>query len=370
MPSITGIVLSLSGTSGYDENGGDFDILRDLLTTTDQISEEPFNGVGLVAALDTVADLTVFAPEDDAFKGLAATIATVTGNSAPADEAETIDFLADALTLIGKGDASGVLTDILTYHVTSGVNRLADIAALGDGATLTSLQGSTLVTDLNTTPPSLIDKDDGVSNPGIIATDVEATNGVIHVIDGVLLPVSVSSILTATGTDMEIGDDGKDQFSTGSGQDFLDGNGGRDILQSGKGDDVATGGAGNDWIFGIAGNDTLLGEAGADKIRGGHGIDVIDGGAGDDWLSGGKDADMFVFNLGTDVDTIIDFDNGKDKIDLSGYDGIKSLEDLRIVDGRNRVTIELEGDDRVTLHHIREANLDTNDFIFAGDSMM
>ena len=78
MPSITGTVLSLSGTSGYDSNGSDFDILRDLLITADDISAEPFSGVGLVAALDTVEDLTVFAPEDDAFKDLAATIATVT----------------------------------------------------------------------------------------------------------------------------------------------------------------------------------------------------------------------------------------------------------------------------------------------------
>jgi Ca2+-binding RTX toxin-like protein len=369
MPSITGTVLSLSGTSGYDENGSDFDILRDLLVTTDEISDEPYAGIGLVSALDTVANLTVFAPEDDAFKGLASTIAAVTGNEAPSDEAGTIGFLADALTLIGKGDASGVLTDILTYHVASGVFRLADIAALGDAASLTTLQGDAVVTDLDTTPPSLIDADAGVGNPGIITTDVAADNGVIHVLDGVLLPVSVSSILTQAGTDFIIGDDGKDEDSTGRGEDYVDGNGGRDVIRTGAGNDVAIGGTGTDSLAGGAGDDTLLGEGGSDMIKGGDGEDQIDGGAGDDWLSGGKHADTFVFSLGSGRDEITDFDAGEDMIDLSGYEGISSFEDLHIDNTRNGVRIELGDGDRITLDHVKASDLDASDFIFAHASM-
>ena len=364
MPSITGTVLSVSGASGYDNDGGDFDILRDLLITTDAISATPYAGVGLVSALDTVPDLTVFAPEDDAFKSLAATIAAVTGNTAPTDEAGTIGFLADALTLLGKGDASGLLTDILTYHVHAGVVRLADVAALGDGANVSTLQGSNLVTDLDTTPPSLIDADNGVANPGIIATDIDATNGVIHVLDGVLLPVSVSDILTQPGTDMKIGAAGKDQFSTGRGADFADGNAGRDMLQMGSGDDVAIGGDGIDFLFGGTGEDTLIGEAGADNIKGNFGDDVINGGAGNDRLFGGKGADTFVFSLGSGSDIIVDFDNGKDTIDLSGYAGIGSFDDLTIVGGRNGVTIELDGNDTLTLVGVRQADLDASDFLF------
>ena len=217
MESITGTVLALSGASGYDKNGKDFDILRDLLITTDSLAAEPYAGLGLVGALDTVPDLTVFAPEDNAFKGLAGTIASVTGNTAPMGEAATVGFLADALTLLGKGDPSGLLTDILTYHVTPGVFELADVVALGDGAAVPTLQGGTLTTEFDTTPPSLIDADMGVANPGIIATDVAASNGVIHVLDGVLLPLSVSAILTQKNTDFEIGGDGRDHFVTGRG---------------------------------------------------------------------------------------------------------------------------------------------------------
>lgn len=330
MPSITGTVLSLSGASGYDENGDDFDILRDLLITTDQISDEPFGGTGLVASLDTVPDLTVFAPGDDAFAGLASTIATVTGNEAPTTEAGTIGFLADTLTLLGQGNPAGLLTSILTYHVAPGVNRLADIVALGDGAELTTLHGGTFTTDLGTAPPSLIDADDGIDNPGVVATDVEATNGVIHVLDGVLLPLSVSTILSKPGTDLKIGDESDERFSTGRGKDYVDGNGGGDL------------------------------------IRTGSGRDVINGGAGSDWLFGGGGADTFVFATGSGRDTIADFRNGQDKIDLSGYDGIESFDDIAqsIEDLGIAVKIELADGDSMLLFGVRKGQLDDSDFTF------
>lgn len=365
MESITGTVLSLSGASGYDMNDQDFDILRDLLITTDAISAEPFAGVGLVAALDTVDDLTVFAPNDGAFAGLATTIAAVTGNDAPDGEAATIGFLSDALTLLGTGDPSGLLTQTLTYHVVPGVFPLADIVALGDGAEIPTLQGGTLTTEFDTTPPSLIDADDGVPNPGIIATDIDATNGVIHVIDGVLLPLSVSSILTQPGTDFEIGGDGNEWFSTGKGADFVDGNGGRDIIRTGSGDDVAIGGEGNDWMLGGKGSDVLLGQAGSDKIFGGKGNDRIDGGADTDWLVGGRGHDTFVFTGGTGHDTIVDFRNGSDVIDLTGYEGIESLDDIHIRKSWFSTRLEFEDGDTVTLLGVRASHVDEGDFLFA-----
>lgn len=330
MQSITGTVLALSGSSGYDENGDDFDILRDLLITTDQISDEPFGGIGLVASLDTVEDLTVFAPKDDAFASLASTVATVTGNDVPTTEVGRIAFLADTLTLLGKGNPAGLLTDILTYHVAPGVLRLADIAALGDGAELTTLQGGALTTDLDTTPASLIDADDGIANPGVVATDIEASNGVIHVIDSVLLPVSVSSILTRPGTDLKIGDDDNESFSTGRGTDFVDGNGG------------------------------------ADFINAGAGRDVVNGGSGSDWLIGGAGADTFVFALDSGLDIVADFHHRQDKIDLSGYDGIESFDDLShaIESFGKGVRIELDGCDTLLLFGVRKGQLDASDFTF------
>ncbi|MDI7864955.1 fasciclin domain-containing protein [Rhizobiaceae bacterium n13] len=365
MQSITGTVLAASGSSGYDQNGNDFDILRDLLITADKISPEPFGGIGLVAALDTVPNLTAFAPNDNAFRDLASSIAGLTGNKVPAGEAQTIAFLADTLTLLGKGDASGLLTEILTYHVTPGEFRLADVVALGDGAAVPTLQGKNLKTDLDTTPPSIIDRDNGVRNPGIIATDIEASNGVIHVIDGVLLPVAVSSILSKPGTDLKIGNQGTDYFSTGMGNDFVDGNGGRDIMWLGSGNDVAIGGEGNDWISGGRGVDTLLGESGQDKIYGGSGQDTIDGGAGGDWIAGGSGSDVFVFKHGSNRDTIVDYQDGNDKFDLSGYSGIDGFDDLTVREGWLGTRIELDDGDSITLVGVRKGQIDAGDFMFA-----
>jgi serralysin len=77
----------------------------------------------------------------------------------------------------------------------------------------------------------------------------------------------------------------------------------------------ATGGQGNDLILG---NDV------ANELHGGAGDDVIAGGKGADTLWGGKGSDVFVYgnvsesSWPTDPDQIMDFESGKDKVDISG----------------------------------------------------
>ena len=112
---------------------------------------------GLDAALDGPGPFTVFAPTNQAFEALFTQLG-VNGIA---------DLTADQLT------------PILLYHVVSGNVRAADV---------TSGMVSTLNTD------AMIDimvsesgvKINGTSN--VIATDVQGTNGVIHVIDAVILP--------------------------------------------------------------------------------------------------------------------------------------------------------------------------------------
>lgn len=120
----------------------------------------------LVAAV-TAADLgetlsgegpfTVFAPTDDAFDALP-------------------EGLLDALLLPENVDT---LTSILTYHVLPAEVMAADVSA-GEVATV---EGSTIA----------ITTDDGVmvNDATVVATDVEASNGVIHVIDTVIVPPTV-----------------------------------------------------------------------------------------------------------------------------------------------------------------------------------
>lgn len=112
---------------------------------------------GLGEALSGAGPFTVFAPTNAAFDALPA-------------------GLLDKLLLPENKD---VLTKILTYHVVSAKVMAADVAA-GDVATL---EGSTFA----------ITTDGGVkvNTSNVTATDVEASNGVIHIIDAVLVPASV-----------------------------------------------------------------------------------------------------------------------------------------------------------------------------------
>jgi uncharacterized surface protein with fasciclin (FAS1) repeats len=113
---------------------------------------------GLVETLQGPGPFTVFAPTDDAFAALPAGV-------------------LDKLLLPENKD---VLVQILTYHVVSGKVMAADVAA-GD---VPSVEGSTIA----------ITVDGGVMLNGsanVVATDVAASNGVIHVIDAVILPPGV-----------------------------------------------------------------------------------------------------------------------------------------------------------------------------------
>jgi Ca2+-binding RTX toxin-like protein len=141
-------------------------------------------------------------------------------------------------------------------------------------------------------------------------------------------------IAAYAGTDTLYGGSGSDYLSGGSGADRLRGGPGRDTVSGGLDDDTAFGGDGADRLFGDEGNDLLLGELdhdrlyggvgddtlngglgrdrlfgeeGSDRLRGGGGTDYLDGGAGNDFLRGGLGADVFVFNVGSANDHIVDF---------------------------------------------------------------
>ena len=111
---------------------------------------------GLVDTLKGAGPFTVFAPTDEAFANL------------PAGTVEAL--LAD----IPK------LTAILTYHVVAGKVMASDVVSL-NGKSATTVNGADVE----------ISTDDGVKLNGsvnVITTDIECTNGVIHVVDAVILP--------------------------------------------------------------------------------------------------------------------------------------------------------------------------------------
>ena len=124
----------------------------------------------LVTTLQGDGPFTVFAPTDEAFTAAGIDLSTF----------ETAEEIA-------------ALADILTYHVVSG-SVLS--TALTDGLTATALNGDDVTFTVNA---------DGVkvNDANVVTADVAASNGVIHVIDKVLMPpadlVDIPAVATSTG---------------------------------------------------------------------------------------------------------------------------------------------------------------------------
>jgi uncharacterized surface protein with fasciclin (FAS1) repeats len=118
---------------------------------------------GLVEALKSPGPFTVFAPNDEAFSKLPA------------------------------GTVEGLLKDIpklkavLTYHVLNGKvmsPQAIQLATTQKPAKVSTLQGSPIELKVE----GMFTKTLYVNNAKVVAADIEATNGVIHVIDAVILP--------------------------------------------------------------------------------------------------------------------------------------------------------------------------------------
>ena len=170
------------------------------------------------------------------------------------------------------------------------------------------------------------------------------------------------------GNDAMWGHAGDDTLYGGEGDDRLYGDAARDGEYQGvyTGDDTIYGAAGDDTIYGGAGNDTLYGGEDNDYLQGDEGDDTLYGGVGDDTMRGGADADTFVFAAGHGNDTIKDFTDGEDLIDLSQISGIAGFEDLTITADGDAAVIDLtaHGGGTIRLADFDVANLDAEDFAF------
>ena len=126
---------------------------------------------GLVETLSGTGPFTVFAPTDAAFAAL------------PAGTVETL-----------LADPTGTLTDILLYHVVGAEALSTDLT---NGQTVTTLLGQNVTVTINA---------DGVfiNNAQVTVADIVTDNGVIHVIDAVLLPEQPNSVSTIETTKLKI----------------------------------------------------------------------------------------------------------------------------------------------------------------------
>ncbi len=163
------------------------------------------------------------------------------------------------------------------------------------------------------------------------------------------------------GDDTLDGGTQNDRVFGGTGGDTLTGGGGRDRLFGEDGEDSLLGGSGNDTLRGGKADDQLNGSSGDDDIGGGAGKDRLTGGLGDDEMSGGGARDFFVFNGRKDQgdDTITDFQNGKDRIEVANV----TFADISI-SGTTDAVITLDGLTSITLLGTDASLIGSEDFLF------
>lgn len=130
----------------------------DLAIATDELSTlvAAVQAAGLVETLSGEGPFTVFAPTNDAFAALP-------------------DGTLDSLLL---PENKQQLTDILTYHVVEGKVMSSD---LSDGQVIKTVNGGELTV-------SIVDGVVKIGDATVTTVDVEGSNGVVHIIDTVLLP--------------------------------------------------------------------------------------------------------------------------------------------------------------------------------------
>jgi Ca2+-binding RTX toxin-like protein len=152
------------------------------------------------------------------------------------------------------------------------------------------------------------------------------------------------------GNDTIRGNDGNDEIFGDNGRDWLNGGLGNDTLIGGTGNDTAVfrssdntvnlgaagaqntgegndnlatlenlvGGGGNDTLTGSTGDNRLDGGTGNDSLIGGTGNDSLIGGSGNDTFTGGVGADFFALATGQGTETITDYLDNLDKLQLTG----------------------------------------------------
>jgi len=156
----------LQGCGGGGDDPASGSTIPDIAGKTADLSTlvTALKAAGLVSTLEGAGPFTVFAPTNDAFSAL--------------------PFKGAELTyLLNNKDK---LTEVLEYHVHSGKVLSSDLT---NGEKVKMLMGGDVtVTITNTTPPTVM-----INEATVTTADVEASNGVVHIINQVLIPADFTA---------------------------------------------------------------------------------------------------------------------------------------------------------------------------------
>lgn len=164
----TGVVVP--ATTGSTSTGGSNSTMMSGTVLDVAMSDPQFStfvaaikAAGLVDTLKSSGPFTIFAPTNEAFAKLP----------------------AGALEDLLKPENKQKLVGILTYHVVPGKIKAADVMGMSNPSMPTTVNGKQL--NVKTTAPVMVD------GANVIRTDIDASNGVIHVIDTVLMPETTAA---------------------------------------------------------------------------------------------------------------------------------------------------------------------------------
>lgn len=308
---------------------------------------------------DALAAWNLLFAADDTITGTAYGDTLAGGAGADTISGGSGNDILDGMT--GNDRLSGGDGDDL-LHGGAGADRLDG----GKGYDMASYFGAKKGVVANLTKPS--------SNTGDAQNDVYVS---IEDLDG----SQYNDVLTGnTAKNFIAGNKGNDKLYGGSGDDTLMGGSGADLLDGGSGSDTASyagatagvtvnlatskSNAGSDAVgdtyFSI---ENLIGSAYNDKLIGNSGANRISGWKGNDTLTGGAGADDFVFAKGYGKDTITDFQNNVDDLDLRSYKfSLSKVLGLAKQVGAD-VHISFSSSDIIVLKNFAKANLDASDFI-------
>ena len=227
----------------------------------------------------------------------------------------TNTFSGDTLTMLDNNAGNGIFTGLELLFNTPLATQIAYAASLGNGATDT-----VVFVDARGGSDFIFLDDFVIENGGVQAGRyvVDAGNG-------------ADVVIGSSYGDLINGGNGPDELYGGGGADTINGGNGNDEIYGGSGNDLLNGDDGNDYIEGGSGNDIINGGNGNDRMFGDGGNDILNGGRGNDRYTGGAGADDFIFDSdgsgATDeLDRILDWNRGRDQIDLTGVIGLATVE--------------------------------------------
>jgi uncharacterized surface protein with fasciclin (FAS1) repeats len=156
---LTAMAASLSAIAGGHSSNSDKGDIVDVAVSAGQFNTlaAALEAADLVSTLKGDGPFTVFAPTDEAFEKL---------------PEGTLESLL-------KPENRDQLISILTYHVVPGKVMAGDVATLSQAETVNGANISIRIVDDNVL----------INDATVLAADVDASNGVIHVIDKVILPL-------------------------------------------------------------------------------------------------------------------------------------------------------------------------------------